>query len=52
MGNINDAARTSSIKSHSKIKNLVESVQEAGKLLRDFDDTVARLSLDLQDKAL
>ena len=35
-----------------KIKGLVEAVQDAGTLLRDFDDAVARLATDSQDKVL
>lgn len=33
-----------------RIKGLVEAVQDAGKLLRTFDDTVARLSDESFDK--
>ena len=45
-GNINDAAMTAIASMNYKIKGLVEAVQNAGHLLRDFDDTVARLATD------
>lgn len=35
---------------NTRIKGLVEAVQDAGRLLRDFDDAVARLANDSQDK--
>jgi hypothetical protein len=35
-----------------QIKGLVDAVQSAGRILRDFDDAVARLSDDAQDKQL
>ena len=35
-----------------RIKGLVEAVQGAGRLLRDFDDAMARLSSYAQDKVL
>ena len=51
--NINDVSKTAvSFLLNTKIKGLVEAVQDAGRLLRDFDDAVARLGTDSQDKVL
>ena len=51
--NINDVSKTTvPFFINTKIKGLVEAVQDAGRLLRDFDDAVARLGTDSQDKVL
>ena len=49
---INDASKSKTFAGACKIKGLVDAVQDAGKLLRDFDDTVARLGNDFNDKVL
>ena len=50
---INDVSKSAvALMLNTKIKGLVEAVQDAGKLLRDFDDAVARLANDSQDKVL
>ena len=44
---INDVSKSAvALMLNTKIKGLVEAVQDAGKLLRDFDDAVARLAND------
>jgi len=48
---LTDASKANLLLNH-KIKGLVEAVQDAGRLLRDFDDAVARLATDSQDKVL
>lgn len=53
IANINDVSKSAvSLLLNTKIKGLVEAVQDAGRLLRDFDDAVARLAADSQDKVL
>lgn len=42
---LTDASKANHLLNH-KIKGLVEAVQDAGRLLRDFDDAVARLATD------
>ena len=44
---VNDVSKSAvALMLNTKIKGLVEAVQDAGKLLRDFDDAVARLAND------
>ena len=44
---INDVSKSAvALMLNTKIKGLVEAVQDAGRLLRDFDDAVARLAND------